>query len=88
MMAMNQVARASWNTSLAPEGVQCKVRFTQLPGGEVVSVEFLSCPYNASARESVERALRRGHMPYAGFESVFERSISLTFCHPDEACPR
>src|SRR5688572_973007 len=27
IVAMNQVARASWNTSLAPEGVQCKVRF-------------------------------------------------------------
>lgn len=86
--AMHEVANRSWNRSLAPEATPCKVRFTQLPGGEVIDVEFLSCPFDATARESVERALRRGHMPYDGFESVFERSVVITFCYPEEACPR
>jgi colicin import membrane protein len=87
-LAMHQTADASWNRSLAPEGVPCKVRFTQIPGGEVIDVQFLSCPFSGTARESVERALRRGHMPYDGFESVFERTVDLTFCYPEEACPR
>jgi colicin import membrane protein len=88
MIALQQTANASWNRSLAPEGVPCKVHFRQLPGGEVVDVEFLSCPFDGSARESVERALRRGHMPYAGFEDVFDPDIYLTMCYPEEACPR
>ena len=87
-LALHQTADASWNRSLAPEATPCKVSFTQIPGGEVIDVRFLSCPFNGAARESVERALRRGHMPYEGFESVFERSVTLTFCHPQEACPR
>lgn len=87
-LAMHQTADASWNRSLAPEGTPCKVRFTQLPGGEVIDVQFLACPFSGTARESVERALRRGHMPYEGFESVFERTVDLTFCYPEEACPR
>ena len=87
-LAMHQTANAAWNRALAPERVPCKVRFTQIPGGEVINVQFLSCGFDAQARESVERALRRGPMPYAGFEPVFARQIDLTFCYPEEACPR
>lgn len=87
-LAMHQTANAAWNRALAPERVPCKVRFTQIPGGEVINVQFLSCGFDDQARESVERALRRGPMPYAGFEPVFSRQIDLTFCHPEEACPR
>lgn len=87
-LAMLQTAEMNWNRSLAPESTACKVRFTQIPGGEVIDISFLSCPFDAQARESVERALRRSPMPYAGFEPVFQRQIDLTFCYPQEACPR
>ena len=87
-MALHQTANASWNRSLAPEATPCKVRFTQIPPGEVIRVEFLDCPFDAAARESVERALLRGHMPYDGFQDVFTSPITLTFCYPEEACPR
>jgi colicin import membrane protein len=87
-LAMLQTAEMNWNRSLAPERTPCKVRFTQIPGGEVIDVSFLSCGFDAQARESVERALRRSPMPYAGFEPVFKRQIDLTFCYPQEACPR
>jgi colicin import membrane protein len=86
--ALNQTARENWNTSLAPELEHCQVRFTQIPGGEVINVEFLDCPYDAQARDSVERALRKTPMPYAGFESVFQRQIVLTMCYPKEDCER
>lgn len=86
VVAMNQTAKSNWNRALAPERVPCKVRFTQIPGGEVIDVSFLSCGFDLQARESVERALRRSPMPYAGFEPVFARQIDLTFCYPEEAC--
>ena len=84
--ALNSAARASWNTSLAPERVYCKVRFTQRIGGAVMRVDFIDCPYDEQGRDSVERALLKSPMPYQGFESVFERTITLDLCHPDEAC--
>lgn len=86
VLAMHQTAQSNWNRVLAPERVRCEVRFTQIPGGEVINVEFMQCPYDAQGRESVERALRRSPMPYNGFETVFERQVTLTFCYPEEAC--
>ena len=71
---------------LAPEATRCEVRFTQIPGGEVIDVAFQRCPFDAQGRESVERALRRAPMPYDEFKSVFERQVTLTFCYPEEAC--
>ncbi len=85
-LAMLQTAQQNWNRVLAPERTRCEVRFTQIPGGEVIAVEFLGCPFDAQARESVERALRRTPMPYQGFEPVFRRQVTLTFCYPEEAC--
>lgn len=87
-LAMLQTAEMNWNRSLAPERTPCRVSFTQIPGGEVIDVRFLACGFDDQARESVERALRRSPMPYAGFEPVFKRQIELTFCYPQEACPR
>jgi colicin import membrane protein len=84
--ALRQTAQQNWNTSQAPERVPCQLRFTQYAGGEVVNVEFLSCPYDAQARESVERALLKTPMPYAGFESVFQSQITLTMCYPRAEC--
>lgn len=86
--AMKQVAHANWNRTLAPEGVPCRVNFVQIPGGEVIDVQFINCPYDAAGRDSVVRALQKSPMPYAGFEPVFERKPTITFCYPQEACPR
>lgn len=84
--ALNATARANWNTVQIPEQTRCKVEFTQIRGGEVIDVDFLSCPLNAAGRESIERALYKSPMPYAGFESVFQRKVTLLFCYPDEVC--
>ena len=85
-LAMLQTAQSNWNRVLAPEATRCEVRFTQIPGGEVIDVAFQRCPFDAQGRESVERALRRAPMPYDEFKSVFERQVTLTFCYPEEAC--
>ncbi len=86
--AMLQTADQNWNHIGAPELTQCRVRFTQIPGGEVINVEFMSCPYDAQGREFVDRALRKAPMPYSGYESVFLPKVELTFCYPREECTR
>jgi colicin import membrane protein len=86
--AMLQTADQNWNHLGAPELTTCKVRFTQLPGGDVSEVKFISCPYDAEGREFVERALMKTPMPYSGFESVFMRQVELSFCYPREDCER
>lgn len=86
--AVNATARANWNTLQAPQLVRCQVRFFQYTGGNVYKVEFQNCPYDPEAREDVERALMKTSMPYAGFEPVFSREFTMTFCYPEEACQR
>lgn len=86
LAAINATARANWNTVQIPQQTRCQVEFTQIRGGEVIDVAFLACPLDAQGRESIERALYRSPMPYAGFETVFQRKVMLTFCYPDEVC--
>jgi colicin import membrane protein len=86
--AVNATARANWNTLQATQLVRCQVRFFQYTGGNVYKVEFMDCPYDPEAREDVERALMKTAMPYAGFEPVFSREFTMTFCYPEEACVR
>ncbi|MGY0560176.1 TonB C-terminal domain-containing protein [Luteimonas sp. A277] len=66
-------------------GQRCRIYITQLPGGQVMNVEFdSSCPYDALGRRSVEAAVRRAEpLPYAGFESVFNRRLNLNFTARD-----
>ncbi|HIY70526.1 MAG TPA: cell envelope integrity protein TolA [Candidatus Luteimonas excrementigallinarum] len=66
-------------------GQRCRIYITQLPGGQVMNVEFdNSCPYDALGRRSVEAAVRRAEpLPYAGFESVFNRRLNLNFTAQD-----
>lgn len=65
------------NMSTAP----CRMTITQLPGGEVMSVEISgSCPYDEAGKRSVEAAVLKAQpLPYAGFESVFQRRLNFTF---------
>ena len=64
-----------------PRGQRCRLTIRQLPGGDVVDVEFSpSCPYDEAGRRSVEAAVLRARpLPYRGFESVFQRTLNLNF---------
>jgi colicin import membrane protein len=84
--AVNATARSNWNTMQIPEQTRCQVEFTQIRPGQVIDVNFLKCPLDSRGRESVERALYKTPMPYAGFEAVFQRKVVLTFCYPNEVC--
>ncbi|MEN4903787.1 cell envelope integrity protein TolA [Luteimonas sp. TWI662] len=84
--AIQEAVRRNWRR---PDNVQlgqrCRLYITQLPGGEVISVEFdPSCPYDAQGRRSVEAAVRAAEpLPYAGFESVFNRRLNFNFTAQD-----
>ena len=78
--------RKRWSSQSAPHLVKCKLRFEQVPGGLVTLIEFVDCPYSAAARSAVERALRFRELPYAGFEPVFSRDVTMTLCVPEQEC--
>lgn len=84
--ALQQAITRQW---VRPESVQlgqrCKLSIRQLPGGEVVDVTISpGCPFDEPGRQSVERAvLKASPLPYAGFESVFNRTLNLDFIAED-----
>ena len=79
------IARQWTRPDNVPIGQRCRIYITQLPGGEVINVEFdAGCPYDALGRRSVEAAVRRAApLPYAGFEDVFNRRLNLNFTAQD-----
>ncbi|HJW45970.1 MAG TPA: cell envelope integrity protein TolA [Lysobacter sp.] len=64
-----------------PIGASCRLHIRQLPGGEVMGVEVSSpCAYDEQGRRSVEAAVLKAQpLPYAGFEPVFSRDLTLNF---------
>jgi colicin import membrane protein len=87
-LAIQQAVTAAW---LRPEhvtSVQCRVRIIQIPGGEVISANILSpCPTDDLTRRSMEAAVLKAQpLPYRGYESVFRREVTFTFCYPRDRC--
>src|SRR5690554_3103843 len=62
-------------------GQRCRIVIRQIPGGEVVEARVdPSCPYDELGRRSVEAAVLKAQpLPYVGFESVFQRTLTLNF---------
>lgn len=80
--AIADAIRRNWTRpDNIPANVFCPIRIRQVPGGEVVDVEVLpSCPYDELGRRSVEAAVLKAQpLPYAGFESVFARDLTIRF---------
>ncbi len=81
-LALQKAILSNWSRpETVPLGQRCQLRIRQLPGGEVVDVEVAaSCPYDDLGRRSVEAAVLKAQpLPYAGFESVFQRNLTLNF---------
>ena len=79
---MQQAIRNNWTRpETVPLGQRCRLTIRQLPGGEVVDVEVSpACPYDDLGKRSVEAAVLKAQpLPYAGFESVFQRTLVLNF---------
>lgn len=84
--AIRQAILRQWvRPETVPLGQACRISIRQLPGGEVVDVTVSpSCPYDALGRQSVERAvLKASPLPYAGFDTVFRRNLTLNFVAED-----
>ena len=80
--ALKQAIRENWTRpDNVPRTARCVINITQLPGGKVIDAQVApSCPYDALGRRSVEAAVLKAQpLPYAGFESVFNRKLELTF---------
>lgn len=79
-----KVERAWLRPPSATAALDCNVRVTQVPGGEVVRVELQTCNGDASARESIEAAVYRASpLPQPPDAALFERIIEFRF-HPSE----
>lgn len=62
-------------------GQKCRMTIHQAPGGTVLNVEISpSCSYDAQGRQSIEAAVFKADpLPYAGFETVFNRNLDINF---------
>ena len=77
--AIAQKIRRNWAVpaSAGPE-TRCSVRVTQLPGGEVVGVNIISCNGDEVVRRSVEAAIRRSSpLPEPSDPDLFDRNLTL-----------
>lgn len=80
--ALTKAIRMNWTQ---PENVSstvaCKIVIRQIAGGEVISAEVdPSCPYDEQGRRSVEAAVLKAQpLPYRGFETVFNRTLTFNF---------
>lgn len=80
--ALQKAITAKWTRpESVPLGARCRITIRQLPGGEVVDAQVSApCSYDEAGRASIERAVLLAQpLPYAGFESVFSRTLNLNF---------
>jgi len=84
--ALQEAILAKWTRpETVPVGARCTLVIRQLPGGQVMSAEVSSpCAYDEQGRRSIEAAVLKAQpLPYAGFESVFSRNLTLNFTAQD-----
>jgi len=80
--ALQAAILAKWTRpDTVPLGATCRLSIHQLPGGQVMGVEVSSpCAYDEQGRRSIEAAVLKAQpLPYAGFEEVFSRNVTLNF---------
>jgi colicin import membrane protein len=79
-----RINRAWIRPATARTGIQCEVRVTQVPGGEVVGVQVTRCNGDAAVRESIEAAVYRASpLPEPPDPDLFDRNLVVTFAPND-----
>ncbi|MGO4222563.1 cell envelope integrity protein TolA [Lysobacter sp. TAF61] len=84
--ALQEAILSKWTRpETVPVGSRCTLLIRQLPGGQVMSAEVSSpCAYDEQGRRSIEAAVLKAQpLPYAGFEKVFARNLTLNFTAQD-----
>ena len=77
--AIAQQVRRSWAVpaSAGPE-TKCTVRITQLPGGEVVGINSISCNGDEAVERSVRAAIEKASpLPEPSDPDLFDRNLTL-----------
>jgi colicin import membrane protein len=75
-----RIERAWIRPPSARAGLSCDVRITQVPGGEVVGVQVLSCNGDEAVKQSIEAAAYRASpLPAAPDPALFDRNLVVTF---------
>jgi colicin import membrane protein len=80
--ALQEAILSKWTRpETVPLGARCTLVIKQLPGGVVMSAEVSSpCAYDEMGRRSIEAAVLKAQpLPFAGFEEVFARTLTLNF---------
>lgn len=80
--ALQEAISRNWTRpDSVPLGQRCKLNIRQIPGGQVIDVQVAaSCPYDELGKRSVEAAVLKAQpLPYAGFEAVFNRNLTVNF---------
>jgi colicin import membrane protein len=80
--ALTDAIQRNWTRpDSVPLGQRCVINIRQIPGGQVISAKVdASCPYDELGRRSIEAAVLKAQpLPYAGFETVFNRNLRLNF---------
>lgn len=79
-----RINRAWIRPATARSGINCEVRVTQVPGGEVVGVQLTRCNGDAAVRESIEAAVYRASpLPQPPNPDLFDRNLLVTFAPND-----
>ncbi len=73
----------NWSRPASARNVQCTLHVKQIPGGGVIDASIGSpCVADAVVRNSILNAVRKSDpLPYQGFESVFDRNITIDFIY-------
>jgi colicin import membrane protein len=75
-----KIERAWIRPSSAHSGIDCEVRVTQVPGGEVTGVQIGTCNGDDSVRQSIEAAVYRASpLPPPPDPALFERNLIVNF---------
>ncbi|MEM7081948.1 MAG: cell envelope integrity protein TolA [Pseudomonadota bacterium] len=71
----------NWNRPpSAGEGLSCTVKASQLPGGEVATVEIVECNGDAVVQRSIENAVfKASPLPEPADPTLFERNLVFRF---------
>lgn len=84
--AIQSAVMSKWTRpDSVPLGARCRLIIRQLPGGNVISAEVVEpCAYDEQGRRSIEAAVLKAQpLPYAGFETVFNRQLNINFTAQD-----
>jgi len=69
-----------------PSSSKCSFSITSLPGGLILRTDLSGCQFEPALSERTRVALVGKTMPYAGFESVFQRTYRFSLCAPKSMC--